>query len=104
MLYNETLKEVYSLIAPEVNELYEFFRKRKSLEVENDTGKQLDILVEKKYISKTYISDISLIVDYYVMAIMAKSEGKCAGYTYYSNQYNCALNNYKERIKNFLDR
>ena len=87
--YREKLEEVYSQIAPEINDLYEFFRKKKGLEEENDTKKQLEILVAKKYISSTYISDLSLIVDYYERDMIA--------------MYNNTLQNYKIRIKVFLD-
>lgn len=86
--YNEVLQQVYSQIAPEVNELYEFYRKKNGLEEEKVTQKQLEILVDKKYISKTYISNLSLIVDYYVQNMIGL--------------YLSELQSYKERIKNFL--
>lgn len=87
--YKQTLEKVYSQVAPEVNALYEYFRNKKSLEEEKNTEKQLEILIEKMYISSTYSSDIMLIVDYYERKMM--------------NEYISALENYKYRIKMFLD-
>lgn len=84
MDYNEALQEVYSQVAPEVNELYEYFRKKKELEDEKDTERQLEILVNKKYISNTFISNLSLIADYYQRGMISM---------YLSN-----LQNYKNRI------
>ena len=87
--YKETLEKVYSQVAPEVNELYEYFRNKKGLEEEKDTEKQLEILIGKMYISSTYNSDLMLIVDYYERKMMSK--------------YKYALEDYKYRIKMFLD-
>lgn len=89
MAYDLTLKQVYSQIAPEVKDLYEYYREKKGLEEESNTEKQLDILAAKKYISITYISDISLIVDYYERGMIDK--------------YEIALRKYKNRIRFFLD-
>lgn len=89
MAYHETLKKVYSQIAPDVNRLYEYYRKKKELEEESDTERQLEILTAKKYISITYISDLSLIVDYYERGMQSK--------------YEDSLKEYKNRIKFFLD-
>ena len=87
--YKQTLEKVYSQVAPEVNELYEYFRNKKGLEEEKNTEKQLEILINKMYISGTYSSDLMLIVDYYERKMM--------------NEYISALENYKYRIKMFLD-
>lgn len=87
--YKETLEKVYSQVAPEVNELYEYFRNKKGLEEEKDTEKQLEILIGKMYISSTYNSDLMLIVDYYERKMMSN--------------YKYALEDYKYRIKMFLD-
>lgn len=84
MDYNETLQEVYSQVAPEVNELYEYFREKNGLEEEKDTERQLEILVSKKYISITYISNLSLMVDYYQRGMI--------------NMYLSNLQDYKNRI------
>ena len=86
--YNEALKMVYSQVAPEVNDLYDYYRKKKGLKEEVDTATQLQILVDKKYISKTYISDLSLITDYYVKNMIG--------------EYLTKITSYKNRIKNFL--
>ena len=86
--YNEALKMVYSKVAPEVDELYEYYRKKKGLKDEVDTATQLKILVDKKYISKTYISDLSLITEYYVQKMIGL--------------YLDEITRYKDRIKNFL--
>jgi len=87
--YNETLQKVYSQIAPEVNELYEYYRKKKGLEEESNTERQLEILTERKYISITFISDISLIVDYYETKMI--------------DMYLESLQKYKTRIRFFLE-
>lgn len=50
--YNESLKIVYSQVAPEVNELYEYYRKKKNLEEERETERQLEILTEKSIFQK----------------------------------------------------
>ena len=89
--YNESLQEVYSQVAPEVNKLYEYYREKQGLEEEKDTERQLEILaMQKKYISKTYISDISLITDYYAREM--------------TSMYQSSLENYKTRIQFFLNR
>ena len=88
--YKETLQEVYSQVAPEVEELYEYYRNKQSLEEEHDTEKQLEILTTKKYISKTFISNLSLIVDYYERDMIS--------------MYLTAIQDYKNRIKFLLER
>jgi hypothetical protein len=87
----ESLKTVCQEVAPEVDELYQYFRKneKNNLEEENDTLKQLDILVERKFIPDTYISDLMLMTDYYEREL-------------YSN-YIDSLSQYKFRITFFLD-
>ena len=63
---HEAMQWVYSQVANEVNEMYEKYREKCGLEEEHDTKKQLEILVDKKYITNTFISNLSLITDYYV--------------------------------------
>lgn len=84
--YNYVLSEV----APEVDELYKYYREKdKSLEKEEHTMMQLENLVQKKYISKTYVSSLMLIIDYYARKQYAK--------------YYAELQNYKTRIQIFLE-
>jgi hypothetical protein len=87
--YNQALKEVYSQVAPEVNDLYEYYRAKNNLEEERDTERQLEILTQKKYISNTYIANLSLITDYYVREM--------------TSAYLSSLEDYKNRIKFFLE-
>lgn len=87
--YNEALNVVYSQVAPDVNDLYQYFRERKELEDETNVERQLEILTNRKYISRTYISDLSLLVDYYVRGM--------------ESWYTSALQNYKNRIRFFLE-
>lgn len=63
---NEAYQEVLSQVSDVVGEMYEKYRRGKGLEDEKNTERQLEILASKKYISITYISDLSLIADYYV--------------------------------------
>jgi hypothetical protein len=86
---NESFKVVCSEVAQEVDELYQYFRRKCNLEEENDTLKQLEKLVEKKYISNTYISDLMLMTDYYERQLYDK----------YANR----VSEYKYRINFFLD-
>ena len=88
--YNEALREVYSQVAPEVNKLYEYYREKMNLEEETDTEKQLETLTAKKYISKTFIVDLSLIADYYAREMKSR--------------YLSCLEDYKNRIRFLLDR
>ena len=62
---NEAYEKVLSQIADIVGEMYEKYRRGKGLEDEKDTERQLEILTSKKYISITYIWDLSLIAHYY---------------------------------------
>lgn len=63
---NEAYNYVLSQVAVEVDELYRYYqRKDKTLEEQQNTMKELEILIAKKYINATYISDLMLIVDYY---------------------------------------
>ena len=87
--YNEAFKEVCSQVAPKVNDLYEYFREGQNLKEESDVNKQLEILVDKKFISSTYISDLSLMVDYYARDMM--------------DMYFTKLERYKDRIRFFLE-
>lgn len=68
----ESLKFVYSQVADEVSTMYERYREKYGLEEENDLEKQLEILIDKKYISKTFFSDLLLISDYYDKEMYAK--------------------------------
>ena len=87
---NEAYNYVLSEVAPEVDELYQYYRgKDKSLEKEDKTMMQLENLTQKKYISKTYVSSLMLIVDYYARKKYAK--------------YYAELQNYKMRIRIFLE-
>lgn len=86
----EAYNYVLSQVASEIDDLYRYYQKKDStLEDKEKTMEQLEILIEKKYINATYISDLMLIVDYY-----AKKE-----YAVYFNN----LNNYILRIKIFLE-
>jgi len=86
---NEALQFVYSQVADEVSEMYERYREKCGLEEETDTERQLEILTSKKFISSTYISNLSLIADYYARGMDAQ---------YYSN-----LQNYKVRMQVLLE-
>lgn len=77
---NDAYQKVLSEVAEVVNEMYEKYRRGKILEETNDTERQLDILTSKKYISITYISDLSLIADYYAKEQTAKYEAKLLEY------------------------
>lgn len=79
---NEAYKIVLSQVAEVVNEMYEKYRRGCNLEEESDTERQLEILTSKKYISITYISDISLIADYYARDMIAKYTSKLLDYKY----------------------
>lgn len=85
----ESLQAVCLEVAPEVDELYQYFRRSNNLEDEDDTLKQLEKLVERKYISNTYISDLMLMADYYERKLYAK--------------YTNSVCEYKYRINFFLD-
>lgn len=86
---NEALQFVCSQVADEVREMYERYQRKCGLEEETDTERQLEILVSKKYISKTYISNLSLIADYYARGMEV--------------QYNASLQDYKIRIQVLLE-
>ena len=63
---NESYNYVISQVASQVDELYRYYQKKdKTLEDKEKTMDELETLVEKKYISRTYISDLMLIADYY---------------------------------------
>ena len=86
----EAYNYVLSQVAPEIDDLYRYYQKKDStLEDKEKTMEQLNTLIEKKYINTTYISDLMLIVDYYV-----RKE-----YAMYINN----LNNYILRIRIFLE-
>lgn len=76
---------VLSQVAEVVDEMYERYRERCNLEKEKDTERQLEILASKKYISSTYISDLSLIADYYARGM--------------NEMYNTNLLNYQYRVR-----
>lgn len=86
--YNKALNVVYSQVAPDVNDLYQYYRERKGLEDETDVERQLEILTNRKYISKTYISNLSLLVDYFVRGMEV--------------WYQSELQAYQNRIRSFL--
>ena len=86
---NDAQKEVYSQVEGWVNEMYERYRKRLNLERTEDTERQLEILTSKKYISITFITDLSLIADY-------KARGMEA-------MYDAKLKEYKTRIQVMLE-
>lgn len=77
---NDAYQKVLSQVADVVGEMYEKYRRGKGLEETNDTERQLEILTSKKYISITFISDLSLIVDYYVKEQTAKYEANLLDY------------------------
>lgn len=87
--YEEALQKVHSEVAPLVNDLYEYFRGKKQLEEETDVERQLEILTSKKYISITYITDLSLIADYCARSMV--------------REYLSELEHYKMRILLFLE-
>ncbi len=77
---NDAYKEVLSQVADVVGKMYEKYRRGKGLEDEKDTERQLEILTSKKYISNTYISDLSLIADYYARDMSAAYVSKLLEY------------------------
>ena len=85
----EALNFVYSQVSKDVGQMYEHYRKRCGLKEETDTEKQLDILVNKKYISGSYIIDLIVLADYYQRGLHA--------------QYSAGLLNYKTRIHFLLE-
>lgn len=86
----ETLNFVYSQVADEVNTLYEHYRRKCSLDEETDTEKQLEILVNKKYISQSFLIDLIVLTDYYQRG--------------FYGQYMTGLANYKVRIEFLLEK
>lgn len=86
---NEALREVCSQVATEVNNLYEYFRKKQGLEEETDTLRQIEVLVSKKYISHTYLVNLESMVRLY-------ETGRIS-------QYLSDLEEYKIRINYFLN-
>lgn len=87
---NEAYNYVLSQVAVEVDELYRYYQnKDKTLEKQQNTMKELEILIAKKYINATYISDLMLIVDYYAREDYAN---------YFYN-----LQNYIIKIRIFLE-
>lgn len=87
---NEAYNYVLSQVTTEVDELYRYYQcKDRTLKNEEDTMKELEILIAKKYINATYISDLMLIVDYYARRDYAN---------YFYN-----LQNYMLKIRVFLE-
>lgn len=86
---NDVAREVYSQVATEVNELYEYFRKKQGIEEESDTERQLEILSVKKYISHTYLDSMEYMIQCY-------ESGRIGWYL-------TALQEFKIRIHYFLD-
>lgn len=83
-------KKIYSQVAPEVNDLYEYYRKKVGLEEENDIQRKIEILIQRKYIETSYDAQLSLLVDYYL-------DGK-------EILYNSCLKAYKNRIRKELEK
>lgn len=79
------LQVVYSQVADIVNTMYQRYKEKCNLENEEDTERQLEILTNKKYISYTYISNLSLMADYYARGMYS--------------MYEAELENYKIRIQ-----
>ena len=75
--YQEAYEYVISEVKPYVDRYYQYFlNKGKNLPLTAEDGitelsvmDKIDILVKKKYINGTYISDLMLIIDYYVRGI-----------------------------------
>ncbi len=75
--YQEAYEYVVSEVKPYVDRYYQYFLdKGKDLPLTAEDGitelstlDKIDILVKKKYINGTYISDLMLIIDYYVRGI-----------------------------------
>ncbi len=93
--YQEAYEYVVSEVKPYVDRYYQYFLdKGKDLPLTADDGitelstlDKIDILVKKKYINGTYISDLMLIIDYYVRGI----------------PFIIPLKNYQMRIEIFLE-
>lgn len=77
---NDAYQWVLSQVAEVVGEMYEKYRRGKGLEETNDTERQLDILTSKKYISITFISDLSLIADYHAREMITMCTAKLLDY------------------------
>lgn len=90
-MYDEmrALHSVYSQVADKVNKLYQEYRKRNDLPDVTDTEMQLKVLIGKKYISKTYCADLTVIADYHVKGM--------------HQMYVAELLRYKTRIDNQID-
>ena len=75
--YQEAYENVVSEVKPYVDRYYQYFLdKGNDLPLTAEDGitelstlDKIDILVKKKYINGTYISDLMLIIDYYVRGI-----------------------------------
>ncbi len=93
--YQEAYEYVVSEVKPYVDRYYQYFLdKGKDLPLTAEDGitelstlDKIDILVKKKYINGTYISDLMLIIDYYVRGI----------------PFIIPLTNYQMRIEIFLE-
>ena len=90
MTERESLEFIYSQVSEDVNALYQYYREKKQLEDEKDTEKQLEILIDKKYIAKSFLVDLIVISDYYF-------RGKVS-------HYFASMQDYKNRIRFLLDR
>lgn len=90
MKEREALDFVYSQVSEDVDALYQYYREKKQLEDEKDTETQLEILINKKYISKSYMIDLILISDYYSRGMEAR--------------YSSSMQDYKNRIRFWLER
>lgn len=84
--YDYVLKQV----EPKVSELYRYYQGRDStLEDKENTMEKLEILIKKKYIALSYMTDLVVIADYYNRKM----------YT----EYNRYLKEYIIRITIFLE-
>lgn len=90
MKEREALDFIYSQVAPDVDALYQYYREKKQLEDEKDTERQLEILIDKKYISQSYMVNLVLISDYYFRGMVS--------------HYCSSLQEYKNRIRFLLER
>ena len=90
MREREALEFVYSQVAEDIDAMYQYYRKKMQLEDERDTERQLEILIDKKYISQSYMVNLVLISDYYFRGMAA--------------HYCSSIQDYKNRIHFLLER
>ncbi len=85
----ETLEFVYSQVSYEVGKMYARYKEKYGLVEETEPEKQLEILISKKYISKSFHMDLILLADYYLKEMYVP--------------YSFGLENYKMRIYFLLE-